>query len=440
MKPAQGGAARAAQAAVPARERVPALIRRNTAYFAAAQALQGSGTQMVVTLGAIIVQRLTDSVLLTGIGVSILQVSRMLVSYPVGKMADTYGRRAAMLAGLAMGLVGAPVLAASVFWESFPLFALGALIMGMGVGAAQQMRVAVTDMFPPSRRGEGLGYLLTGSLVGALVGPVLISASALSADGLGVDRLALPWLLLPLTILPCMYLVLRVRPDPKEIGATLSRYWASYTPPPAKAAAAGARPGIAAYLRSYPRLTGYASFAVAQGVMVMLMASTPLVLSHHGHPLPAISLAVTLHIVGMFGFSVPLGRLTDRVGRRPLIFGGLAVLAAGAALVPLTDTYAVIVAGIFLVGVGWSAVFVAVTALIADTTPSHERGRAIGLNDSIGGAFAVSLPLIGGAFAEAWGLLSMGLLGTAIAMLPLLLLMRLREARPGVFAHGASAR
>ena len=57
------------------------------------------------------------------------------------------------------------------------MFVLGMLIFGLGVGAGQQLRLAAADLFPPSRRAEGLGYVLTGSLAGALGGPVLISAA-----------------------------------------------------------------------------------------------------------------------------------------------------------------------------------------------------------------------------------------------------------------------
>ena len=39
-------------------------------------------------------------------------------------------------------------------------------VFGMGMNTAQQLRVAAADMYPPSRRAEGLGYVLTGSLVG----------------------------------------------------------------------------------------------------------------------------------------------------------------------------------------------------------------------------------------------------------------------------------
>ena len=50
------------------------------------------------------------------------------------------------------------------------------LIFGMGMSASQQMRVAATDMFPPHLRGQALGYVALGSLVGIILSPLLIMA------------------------------------------------------------------------------------------------------------------------------------------------------------------------------------------------------------------------------------------------------------------------
>ncbi len=420
-----------AGAAASARARIPALIRRNTVYFALAQALQGSGTQMLVALGALIVLDLTGSALLTGIGVSAMQLSRIFISYPLGKLADTFGRRPAMLAGLACGMTGAPLLATSVLLESFPVFLLGAFVFGMGVGATQQLRVAVADMYPPTRRGEALGYLLTGSLMGTLIAPVLIAVSERISGVTGVPELAMPWLLVPGTVLPTVFIVLAVRPDPKTIATNLADYWPGQ--PAAPARRGRGRMSFREYLRSYPRTAASACYAPAQGVMSMLMAATPLVLKHHGHSLTSVSIAVTLHVLGMYAFSIPLGRLADRVGRLPLLWGGLLTSVVGALLVPALPLYAPITLGIFLVGVGWSAVFVAATAVIADTSSPQVRGRAVGVNDSLASAFAISLPLLGGLLAENVGFMAVGVFGAVLAIMPMVTLLRLREDAPGAF-------
>jgi MFS family permease len=413
---------------------IPPLIKRNTALFASAQALQGSGTQMVTALGAVTVLEITDSALLAGVGVSMLQLARIAISYPLGKLADTYGRKPAMLAGLFLGLAGAPILALTPIFESIWMFVLGAFVIGLGVGATQQLRVAVTDMFPANRRGEALGYLLTGSLLGTFVAPALIGTSSWLAPSLGINELSMPWLLTPLLIVPTVFAVLAVRPDPRDIALNLSTYWPNVTE---TVRAAKGRMSFREFVQSRPRLTAAVCYMPAQGVMSMMMATTPLVLTRSGHSLPLISLAVSIHVFGMFAFSIPLGRLVDRAGRTKVIWGGLATSAAGALLVPVTELYGIISLGIFLVGVGWSATFVAATAIIADTTPVQQRGRAIGLNDMMAAMFTIGLPLTGGWVADQLGLMALGVFGGLIVLLPLPLLLRLRELSPGKFVEDA---
>ena len=267
---------------------------------------------MTVALGAITILVLTESALLTGIAVSTTQLSRLAVSYPLGKIADAFGRRPAMLVGLLLGMSGAPIISVAVLWSSLPLFLFGVFVFGLGVGATNQLRVAVTDMFPSSRRGEALGYLLTGNLLGTVMGPILISTSEAISGPLGVDKLAMPWLLVPFLILPSVFIVLAIRPDPKEIAANLGDYW-----PGEKSPVRGTmKMSFSEYLQSGPRLVASVCYAPAQGVMIMLMATTPLVLREHGHSLTLVSIAITLHVLGMFAFSIPLGRLVDRLGRR----------------------------------------------------------------------------------------------------------------------------
>lgn len=405
-------------------------------FLAASQALVGAGNQMVPTLGAIIVVKLLGNASLAGVGMSILGASRLLVAYPLGKVVDRFGRKAGIATGLVIGIVGAAVTGLSVVFLSFPLFLMGMLAFGAGVSAAEQLRVAAADMYPPRLRGRGLGLVLTGSLAGALGGLGIIKLAQGLSVSVGLDPTALAWILVPFFIPIGLFLIMQVRPDPKTIAANLAQYYPGEKLPPSTARADG-KPsgGFFTYVRDYPKLAAYTSMFSMQGAMTMLMAMTPLALSHHGHGLGVISLAVTIHVIGMFGFSLPLGRLVDRVGRRPVLLAGLLTGAAGGIIMPLTPSYFVITFGIFLVGLGWSCANVASTALIADTTDPSERGRAIGANDTFSAASGMTLPLLGGVVAEYIGLPAIGVLAVALIAVPLMLVLRLREHAPGGYGE-----
>lgn len=419
---------------------VPPLIRRNTILLAATQAFVGTGTQLVPTLGGLMIERLLGSMLLAGLASSSLYAARLVIAYPIGWVADALGRKAGLLLGLSLSLIGAVTIGLGMLGSSFPVFLAGLLVLGFGFGAMQQMRTAAVDMYPPERRGEGLGYVLTGSLIGAFGGPLVINAAEAWAPALRIDAIPLAWFLVPAVLLPSMALVFLIHPDPKAIAADLGRYYPGYRAEAVvEETPVGAGAGLRAWLRHYPLLVAFTSMFAAHGVMVMMMALTPLAMAHTGHALTMISVSVSAHVVGMYGLSLPLGSLADRIGRRPVILLGLVTSAFGALLVPLTADYWVATAGLVLVGVGWSCVNVATTALIADTVPFAERGRAVGVVDSFAGLASLLLPLAGGPLAEWFGFGALAALAFVVAGIPLALALRLVELRPGEYAHPVAA-
>lgn len=412
--------------------RVPALIKRNITLFALSQSFTGAGMQFSYGFGPLLVIALTGSASLAGLSVALVSMSRFLVSYPVGKITDIYGRKPGILMGLTLALFGALVIGASVALYSFALFVTGMLVFGMGMNASQQLRVAATDMFPPQHRAQALGYIAMGSLVGLASSPLIVAIAEHLAPRLGLHPLGLPWFMLPALILPGMLLISFVHPDPKEIGARLNEYYPGYVPPP--------RPAVESHfsamalLRNAPVRLAIVANCAAQGNMSIVMVLTSLVLSHHGHSLSAIAVSHMFHSAGMFAFTIPLGRLADRIGRTPVMLPGVGVALVGALLVALTGWYWSVTLGTFLVGLGWAAANVAATSLIADQVATHERGRAIGVGESFGGGTSLAMAIVTGPLVAWAGLPATGIVGALVALPPLLMYagtrMRGRAPRP----------
>ena len=399
---------------------VPSLIKRNTTLVALSQAFSGAGMPLAYGIGPLMIVSITGSASLAGLSVGLFGLSRFLVSYPVGKVTDAYGRKPGIQLGLVIALVGALVVAWSMSLQSIAVLTLGLLIFGMGMAAAHQLRVAVADMFPPSRRAEALGYVALGSIVGLGISPVLVAMAERTATSLGQNPLALPWLMLPVLIIAGMVLVTFIRPDPKEIGQNLAHYFPGAAPLQATTQVQSDF-SVMNMLRRPPIRLAIVANAAAQGNMSIVMVLTSLVLHHHGHSLTAIALSHTFHTIGMFGFTIPLGRLADRLGRERVMYPGVAVALVGAVLVTFTPAFWSVTLGTFLVGLGWAAANVASTALIADRAETAERGRAIGVNDSAAGAVTVVTALVTGPLVEWSGLPAAGLVAVLFAVLPLVM-------------------
>ena len=90
----------------------------------------------------------------------------------------------------------------------------------------------------------------------------------------------------------------------------------------------------------------------------------------------ALVLGVTVALV-----CLPAARLSDRLGRKPLIFAACAIGAAGSAIVLVAPTVQVAIAGGVVIGIA-SGIFVAVDwALMSDIIPKADAGRYMGLSN-----------------------------------------------------------
>ena len=387
--------------------------------FALSLAFAGTGINLAYSLGPLMVVALTGSASLAGLAVGLLGVTRFLVAYPMGKITDRHGRKVGVLLGLVFGLVGTVLVGFSMDWGSFAVLVGAMFIFALGMDAAQQIRVGATDMFPPHHRAQALGYAALGSVGGLLLSPVLVYAAESLVGSKGVEALALPWLWLPTLIVAGMVLVMFVHPDPKDIGRNLQRYYPDYSPPSEPLVGHDAAFSIGRLLRDPPSLLAIASNCAGVGNMQIVMVLMSLVLLHHGHSLTWIAVSNMLHALGMFAFTIPLGKLADEHGREKVMHPGVVTALAGAALVAFVDGYWWIALGGFLVGLGWAAANVSATALIADRAASAHRGRAIGVSESLGGATSVLMALVTGPLIEYSGLPAAGVLAIAVSLVPL---------------------
>lgn len=401
--------------------RVPWTIKRNMSFFALSQTFTGAGMQFTFGFGPLMVLALTGSSDLVGISVGLIGFSRFLVSYPVGRVTDTYGRKPGILMGLGLALIGSIIIGLSMTWMSFTVFVIGLLIFGMGMNASQQLRVAATDMFPATHRAQALGYLALGSLIGLVVSPSVVQFCEAMAKRIGTDPIGLAWYLLPVLILPGIALIGFVRPDPKEIGQNLQDYYPGYVAPTRHETAPGPFRPLDLLRRPAIRLA-IVSNCAAQGNMSIVMVLTSLALSACGTSLTGIAVAQTCHSMGMFAFTIPLGKLTDRYGRDTVMFPGVALAAAGAGLVAYAGSYWPVTIGAFLVGVGWAAANVSATALIADHYVTATRGRALGFNDTCAAAISVVVAFLTGPMIAHAGIGSTGLIAVLLAVPPLAML------------------
>lgn len=404
---------------------IPAIVKRNTTMLTISQALFSGVFQSTMVIAALAVFAFTKSPALGSLASAVAIGGRVLVAYGAGRLMDSLGRKTVLYIGIAATCSALLIMCYALMWSSLELFWAGIFVFGSGAGVMNLLRVPVTDMYPARRRGEGMGYLLTGSVVGTFMAP-LLSAAAPYMEFVGLGSYVIILLVsLPLMVVSALFVWL-VRPDTKEILRNIESYY------PGEAVvgtqAGGACPSPSAHpsagFRSAPIVAAFIASAFSWGGMVMGMSMVSILLKQYGVDLALINVSVSIHVFGMFGLSIPFGWLADRYGRKPVTALGGFILGAGAFLMPLTQSYLIITLGVFLIGLGWSATNVATTALLCDLTPGRMRGSILGANDVVTGVTSVGLPAIGGAILSAFGGVAFGVAGVAVA-LPVVLSMLL---------------
>ena len=118
----------------------------------------------------------------------------------------------------------------------------------------------------------------------------------------------------------------------------------------------------------------------------------------------AIGVAIAVYGLARFLVAMPVGKLTDVLGRRSaLALGGL-VTAAGNLLCAYAPNFATFVAARFVAGAGSALVLIAAQIVLADITTPERRGRVMAIYQGVF-LFAVGVgPYPGGLLAEHFGL------------------------------------
>ena len=336
------------------------LARKNALRLAAAQALAGANSTVIMTTGAIVGSILAPRLDLATLPVSFYVVGTAAGTLPAGMIARRWGRNAAFTAGTACGFIVGIVAALAIYLGSFPLFCVATFIGGFYQAVAQTFRFAAADTASPSFRPKALSWVMVGGVFSAILGPQLVNLTM---------ELWAPYLFMASFVaqafvsLICMGLLSRVRvPHVSTNGSSAGRPLSEIARQPRFIVAV------------FGATTSYA-------LMNLLMTSAPLAMKMCGLSLSDATWGIQWHIVAMFLPSFWTGDLIQRFGAARIVAIGLALIALAAVvgLAGITTWHFWI--GLVLLGLGWNFGFVGSSAMVLDTHRPEERSRVQSFND-----------------------------------------------------------
>lgn len=158
------------------------------------------------------------------------------------------------------------------------------------------------------------------------------------------------------------------------------------------------------------------------GMFMVLPVLTTYGMALQGASETLIGLAIGIYGLAQAVFQIPFGLLSDRLGRKPLIVGGLMLFVIGSIIAALTTSIWGVILGRALQGSG--AIAAAVMALLSDLTREQNRTKAMAfIGVSFGITFAIAMvagPVVThalGLHALFWMIAVLAILGIAVTLL-----------------------
>jgi MFS family permease len=335
-------------------------IHRNVLLLAACQAMLLTNNSTLIAINALAGLALAPHSWLATLPVTCWVLGSALTTVPASFYMNRVGRRAGLIRGAGVGIVGALACATAVWLQNFWLLCAGTLVWGTYNAFGQYYRFAAAEVASVDFRATAISLVLAGGLVGGILGP---TASRYTVDLLDAKFMGAYLGLIVFALIAIA--LLRFVEMPKRA---------------AEERAASGRP-MREIARQPKFMVAVLSGAVGYGVMNLLMTSTPIAMGACGHPFGDAAFVISSHVIAMFAPSFVTGALITRLGVLPIMFVG-ALLNVGAIATAVSGiSVAHFWSSLVLLGVGWNFLFVGATTLLTETYRPEERAKAQGANE-----------------------------------------------------------
>jgi predicted MFS family arabinose efflux permease len=273
----------------------------------------------------------------------------ILLLVPLGDRMDRKKLILRQFAWLTLSLIGAAVAPGAA------TLILASVAIGVGAGITQQVMPFAAELAPPHARGRAVGTVMSGLLLGVLLGRVLSGTVAEYAGWRAMFFLAAGMAV--------------------AVGLMLAAAL-PHSRPQTRSSYLGLLTSLVALARAYPKLRRatliqaglFGGFSAFWSVLALKLQAPPLALGSE--------VAGLFGVVGAAGVMVAslAGRLADRHGARGVIGAGIVLVIASFAVLAVWPTLAGLIVGLILLDLGVQAAMIGNQSVIYALQP-EARGR-----------------------------------------------------------------
>lgn len=346
--------------------------------------------------------------LVTSLGVSamtigfiegIAEATAMIVKIFSGALSDFLGRRKMLVVfGYSLAALAKPVFAVA---SSAGLVFGARFVDRIGKGIRGAPRDAlIASIAPEHIRGAAFGLRQSLDTVGAFLGPLVATALMLLWAN---DFRAVFWVACVPALLAVLLLIFGVH-EPEADGKH------SATNPITR--------------QNLRRLGSPYWWVVVVGVLFALARFSEAFLllraKDGGVPTAYIPLVMVTMNVFYAGMAYPLGRLSDRLSHKKLLFMGIGVLIAADVVLAIDNHWSIVLLGVSLWGMHLAATQGLLARMVADTAPRDLLGTAYGFFNLMTGLALLVASIVAGVVWDTFGAIFTFVVGIVFCILSLL--------------------
>ena len=376
------------------------MLNRNLFILSIGQIFSFTSPVVSVLLSGIIGAGMTNINYLATLQTALMIVGTAVGSLFASKIMKMKGRKFGFSLAAIINSFFSLVCAYAVLINSFNLFCLSNLAIGLSVSFAQQYRFAATESVETSNIPRAISLILLLGIVASLLGANIVS---ITKDFYMITYVGSYLAMSFLTIIPFFFFLFYQNEKKTESMEIRSQKT------------------IFELLSNKNIQLSILSAGVGYTTMSTLMTATPISMKMmHGFSLFSTGIVLQLHVVGMFLPSLITGDLIKRFGHKKMIYAGIIIMLSTIATHFTFETYYGYMIGLILLGVGWNFLFVTGTSLLVVSYNKEDKFLAQGLNDFVVfssqsiGALSAGILL----FSTSWKILN-------LICLPLLILLLL---------------
>ena len=158
-----------------------------------------------------------------------------------------------------------------------------------------------------------------------------------------------------------------------------------------------------------PNYKWWAYAAVAIGMFLTVMDQSgvnialPRIADHFSADIPTVQWITLGYVLSTSALLMPVGRLSDMVGRKRVYVLGAVIFIGAAALGGSAQMFPMLIVAKVIQGIGSAGIQANGMAMIVEVFPERERGKALGLYMTVIGTGSISGPIVGGLLVSGLG-------------------------------------